>query len=62
MEATAMTVSSFVAAVGTVFTAAVTWLGEVGQAIAADGILTTFVCISLVGLGVGLYRRMINIG
>ena len=62
MTTTLMTVQSFVSAVGTVFTAAVGWLSEVGQAIASDGVLTTFVAISLVGLGVGLYKRLVNIG
>ena len=59
--ATAMTVTAFIHEVGLVFTEAISWLSDVGQAIAADGILLTFVAISLVGLGVGLYRRLLNV-
>lgn len=59
--ATAMTVTAFIHEVGLVFTEAVSWLSDVGQAIADDGILLTFVAISLVGLGVGLYRRLLNV-
>lgn len=60
-EPAAMTVSAFIQDVGTIFTSAMTWLTSVGQAIASDGILLTFVAVSLVGLGVGLYRRLLNI-
>lgn len=55
-------VSGFIGAVGDVFTEAMTWLASVGQAIISDGVLLTFVAVSLVGLGVGLYRRLLNIG
>ena len=57
-----MTVTAFIHEVGLIFTEAVSWLGQVGEAIAGDGILLTFVAISLVGPGVGLYRRLINVG
>lgn len=63
MESSAVaSVSDFIGAVGDVFTEAMSWLASVGQAIISDGVLLTFVAVSLVGLGVGLYRRLLNIG
>lgn len=56
-----MTLASFISAVGDMFTAAVGWLSQVGTAIASDGVLTAFIAVSLVGLGVGLYRRLLSI-
>lgn len=55
-------------AVGAVFTAAIGWVGEVAGAIAGatEGVLNNplllaFCVIPLVGLGVGLFKRLINV-
>lgn len=61
MEATAMTVTQFITEVGNVFTAAMGWLADVGQAIAADGILLCFVAVPLIGLGIGVFKRLLNV-
>lgn len=44
-----------------VFTAAIGWAGTVGETIVSTPILMVFVAVPLVGLGVGLFRRLINI-
>lgn len=56
-----MTVTAFIHEVGLIFSEAMSWLADVGTAITSDGVLLTFVGVSLVGLGVGLYRRLLNI-
>lgn len=49
--------------VGSIFTSAITWIGQVSTAITASGneIILLFVVLPLVGLGVGLFRRLINV-
>lgn len=44
-----------------VFTAAIGWVGTVAETIAAQPILLIFCIIPLIGLGVGLFRRLINV-
>ena len=49
--------------IGSVVTSAITWMGDYLSLITKTGneILFIFTVIPLVGLGVGLIRRMINI-
>lgn len=47
--------------VGQVFTQAVTWVGTVAQTIMDTPILLCFTIIPLVGLGVGLFKRLISV-
>ncbi len=55
-------------AIGSVFTAAIGWVADVASTIAGvtDGVLDNpilllFCVIPLVGLGVGLFKRLINV-
>lgn len=57
----AATVSTFVTEIGTFFTAAIGWLTQVGQTIIGDPILLTFCAVPLVGLAIGIYRRLMNV-
>ena len=56
-----VTVSSIVSDIGTVFTGAMGWAGSVGTKIVETPLLLTFTVVPLVGLGVGLFKRLINI-
>lgn len=47
--------------IGAVFTQAISWAGTVGTTIVSTPLLMVFVSIPLVGLGVGLFRRLINV-
>ena len=58
---TTFTVQQFITTVGTIFTTAIGWLVQVGTTIAGEPILLTFTALPLIGLGVGLYRRLLNI-
>lgn len=61
LNAEAGTVGAIVENVGTVFTSAMTWAGSVGTKIVETPLLLTFTVVPLVGLGVGLFKRLINI-
>ena len=60
-EAATVTVATLMASVGKIFTAAIGWVGTVGETIAGSPLLLTFCVIPLVGLGVGLFRRLLNV-
>lgn len=56
-----VTIANIIASVTTVFEAAIGWVGTVATTIAAQPILLLFCVLPLVGLGVGLFRRLINV-
>lgn len=59
-EAT-VTIQSLMTSVGEVFTAAIGWVGEVAATIADEPILLLAVVgVPLVGLGVGLFKRLLS--
>lgn len=47
--------------VSTLFTSAIGWVGDVASTITSTPILMLFCSIPLVGLGVGLFKRLINV-
>lgn len=61
MEGTAVTIAALIEGVSSVFTAAIGWVGEVAGTIAGEPILLLFCVLPLVGLGVGLFKRLINV-
>lgn len=52
---------SVLSAVTSIFTAAIGWCGTVGETIVTTPIMLIFAVIPLVGLGVGLFKRLINV-
>ena len=61
MQEATTTISSIVGNVGDIFTAAMSWAAEVGSTVVETPILLMFVIIPLVGLGVGLFKRLLNV-
>ena len=59
-EAATVTIASLIGNVGDIFTAAMSWAASVGSTIVSTPLLLMFVIIPLVGLGVGLFKRLIN--
>ncbi len=59
----ATALSTILTNIGSVITSAITWMGDFLSLITKSGneILFIFCVIPLVGLGVGLVRRMMNI-
>lgn len=62
MEGTATTtISTLIESIGTVFTAAIGWVGDVATTIAGQPILLlACVGIPLCGLGVGMFKRLLS--
>ncbi len=57
----AVTITTVINSIGTVFTAAIGWVGKVAETIAAQPILlVACVGIPLCGLGVGLFKRLLS--
>ena len=54
-------VEAIVADTGSVVTSAVGWVGTVAQTIVNNPLLLVFCILGLVGLGVGLFGRLINV-
>lgn len=52
--------SGIMSAVATVFGAAMDWAGIVGTMVTNTPVLLLFVVLPLVGLGVGLFRRLLG--
>ena len=56
-----MTVASLLTSIGSVFTAAIGWVGTVASTIAGQPILLiSCVAIPLCGLGVGMFKRQLS--
>ena len=56
-----VTMADFITAVTSWFTAAVGFVTTVGTTIMGSPILLAFVSLPVVGLGVGLFKRLINV-
>lgn len=56
-----VTIATLIASVGTVFTAAIGWVGQVATTIAAQPMLL-LVCVGipLCGLGIGMFKRLLS--
>lgn len=48
-------------AITSIFTAAIGWVGTVATTIVDEPLLLMFCVIPLVGLGVGLFRRLLHV-
>lgn len=59
-EAT-VSVQAIAQTVGTIFTEAMGWVTEVATKVATTPMLLLFACIPLVGLGIGLFKRLLNV-
>lgn len=60
MEGT-VTISTLIGNVGEVFNGAIEWVTTVGETIVNTPILLMFCVLPLVGLGVGLFKRLISV-
>lgn len=56
-----VTVATILASVGELFTSAMTWAGSVLTTIVGNPLLLIFATLSLVGLGIGIVRRLMSI-
>lgn len=56
-----VTVSSLVGNAGDIVTAALGWVSSTVTTVVGNPLILLFVILPLVGLGIGLFRRLINV-
>ena len=61
MEAETTAMGTLLTTIGEVFTSAVGWVGTVADTIAGEPLLLIGVVLGFIGVGVGLFRRMLNV-
>lgn len=47
--------------VGEIFTSAIGWVGTVAETITGEPLLLVFTLVSLCGIGVGMFKRLISV-
>ncbi|MEG1758578.1 MAG: hypothetical protein RR235_09010 [Oscillospiraceae bacterium] len=53
--------AAIITSITDVFIAAVGWVGTVASTVTGTPVLLLFAVVPLVGLGVGLFRRLLNV-
>lgn len=53
--------ADIISSVSSVFTAAIGWVGTVADTVTGEPILLLFATLSLVGIGVGLFKRLLSV-
>lgn len=62
MEETAkMTITTIISTITEIFTAAIGWVGTVAETVSGNPLLLFGVVIGFVGLGVGLFKRLLHV-
>lgn len=56
-----MTLDVLISNVGIIFEEAISWVGNVATTIGENPLLLLFTLIPLVGLGVGMFKRLLNV-
>ena len=60
-EVTKRTMATVLGSITEVFTAAVGWVGTVAETVAGEPLLLIGVVVSFVGLGIGLFSRLLRV-
>lgn len=61
MGETAVTLATILTDIGSVVTQAISWAGDVVDFVVARPLVMVFIAIPLVGLGIGMVKRMISL-
>lgn len=56
-----ITIASLLTNIGSIVTSAVSWMQTAGSAIAANPLALLFILLPLMGAGIGLFKRIINL-
>lgn len=59
--AATVTLASILTDISSIVTACIGWVGDFMSVIAGNPLLLLFVCLPVVGLGVGIIRRLISL-
>lgn len=60
-EPAAMTMATLLSTITEVFTSAIGWVGTVAETVASNPLLLVGVVISFIGLGIGLFSRLLRV-
>lgn len=60
-EATEMTMATLLETITTIFTSCISWVGTVATTVASQPLLLLGVVVGFVGLGIGLFQRLLNL-
>lgn len=58
---TSYTLATFMTDVGSMFTTAMAWVGDVATTIMENPILLASAAVGFIGLGIGLYKRLTRV-
>lgn len=61
MEGTAVSVASLIGNVGEIFSAALGWVADVASTITGNPLLLIFCILPICGIGIGMFRRLLNV-
>lgn len=61
MEPAATTLATILTDIGSIVTQALSWAGDVVDFIVANPLIFVFCAVALVGLGIGMVKRMISL-
>lgn len=56
-----ITLSTILSDVGSFFSSAISWAGDVADTIVSNPIMLVFCVVPLVGLGIGIFKRLIRV-
>lgn len=56
-----MTLATLLTDVGSIFTAAVGWVSTTAGAIEGEPLLLVFILLPLAGVGIGMFKRLLNV-
>ena len=58
---TAITLTTILSSITEIFTAGVSWMGTVSDTVAGNPLLLFGVLISFIGVGIGLFKRLLHV-
>ena len=61
LKDTTMTVATLMETIGTMFTTAISWVGDVAETIGSHPILILGVLLPIIGLGIGFFKRLMHV-
>lgn len=56
-----ITMTAIISAISEIFTGAIGWVGTVSDTVASNPLLLFGVLLSFVGLGIGLFKRLLHV-
>lgn len=56
-----VTIATLLTSIGSIVTAAVSWMQSAATAIAGNPLALMFILLPLMGVGIGLFRRILNL-